>query len=418
MSSLVINSTGPVVRPARRESNRDRWFIVAITGLIAAAAFPSLRIDVGGLQVPLHVIPVVLALPTAMPRMKRIPSAVRVGLFAFTVLFAASVLSYGEQFGDLVKVVTSVLTMLTIAALVRNKGDFLAGVVAFSLSLVVMNARGITGGVVEHVGYQPLRGIANKNAYSIYALPAVAVAGFALMHFRQSKRSWAVLAAGILSSVFILFTGANRSGWGGILLIAGLIAIQARRWRALALVGVLTIGSYAVLSLFGTSETFDYQAKRTTEGYESDNLRQSLFLTAVEIGLEHPLLGISVQELPRELAKRTGSVGDVVDPHNFIGYIAGGAGLTTLMALFGLGFALWRRPAARMAKELLLAHDLVRILLVVFLFRGMFSREILSVAAFPIAFGLALGLALVEGTTDWDLVNTVQRPAKSRQARA
>lgn len=417
MSSLVVNSTGTAIAAARPEKNTSRWLLAAISGLIAAAAFPRLRIEVGSLLVPLHVIPLLLSLPIALPRLRRIPANVRAALFAFTALFSLSVLSYGSEFGDMVKMVTSAVTLLAIATLVRNKTDFLAGVIALSLALIIMNSRGITGGVVEHVGYEPLRGIANKNAYSIYALPAVLLGAFALLHFKLSNWAKAVLAACILSSVFILFTGANRSGWGGIMVIGALIAIQARRWRALAVVGGLAITSYVVFSLFGTSETFSYQAERTTSGYESDTLRQSLFRTALEIGVENPLLGITVQELPRELAKRTGSDGDAVDPHNFIGYIAGGAGLSTLFALIAFGVALWRRPKTGRARNLLLAHDLVRLLLLLFIFRGFFSRETFSVAAFPIAFGLALGLALVDDAENWSLVT--DRPASpSRQPRA
>ena len=74
-----------------------------------------------------------------------------------------------------------------------------------------------------------------------------------------------------------------------------------------------------------------------------------------------------------------------------------------LAALFGLAFALWRRPTLHMPANLLLAHDLVRMVLVLFAFRGFFSREVFSVATFPIALGLALGLALVDEPNGWEL---------------
>jgi len=421
MSSLVISPVGasPLrqVRRAPKETNAHRWLLVAITGLIAAAAFPSLRIDLGGLQVPLHVIPVLFALPSTFARLNRIPSRVRATLAAFTFLFGASVLVHGEQFGDFVKVATSAVTLVTVVGLVRSKKDFLIGVLAFGVSLMVMNLRGITGGMVEHVGYEPLRGIANKNAYSIYALPGVMLAAFVLLHFRQRRWATATLVASILTSTFVLFTGANRSGWGGILVIGAMLAIQARRWRALTLVGGLAAASYVVFSVFGDSETFRYQAQRTTSGYGSDTLRQSLFLTAIEIGIENPFFGIGVQELPRELAKRTEADSDVVDPHNVVGYVAGGTGLITLFALIALGIALCLRPTQQMLPKLLLAHDLVRLLVVLFVLRGQFSRELLTVAAFPIATGLALGLSLLDNDETWDLLTVKSAPRKSLKPR-
>ena len=401
MSTLVINAPGSsVVVPRPRKS----WLLGLIAVLVAAAAFPNLRIDLGGLQVPLHVVPLMIAVPTALRRWPRVPAQVRAWSIVFLTLFSASVLRYGSDFGDLVKMITSVITVFTVAALVRNKTDFLAGVFGLAVALIVINARGISGGITANVGYQPLSGIANKNAYSIYSLPAVMMAAFALMHFRQAKWSMLVLAGSVLSSVFILFTGANRSGWGGIVLIGALLTIQARRWRALGVVVGLGVISYGVFTWFGSSEIFDYRLEQTTSGYESDDVRQNLLLAALEVGVENPVLGVTVQELPRELAKRTASSGDLVDPHNFIGYIAGGSGLFTLVALFALGGSLWRRPAQAMNPQLLLAHDLLRLVLILFVFRGMFSREVFTVAAFPIAAGLALGLSLADESENWSLV--------------
>lgn len=401
MSSAALAPARPIAAP--RAGGAGRWLLALIALLVATAAFPGLRIEAGGLQVPPHVIPLLVAMPLALGRLRRIPSNVRVTLFAFTGLFAVSVLRYGSEFGDLVKMITSVMTLVAVAALVRTKRDFVYGAVAFSAAIIVINFRGLTGGITANVGYEPLRGIANKNAYSIYALPAVMVAGYLLLHFRHSKLVMILLSGAILSSTFILFTGANRSGWGGIVLIGAMLAAQARRWRALGGVGALAAVSYAVFALFGTSEIFDYRLEQTTSGYQSDDVRQSLFSAALEVGIENPVLGVGPQLLPRELAKRLLSDADVVDPHNFIGYIVGGCGLFTLVALLALGRALWRRPIPNLHPNLRLAHDLVRMLLVLFVFRGFFSREVFSVASFPIALGLALGLALVDEPDGWEL---------------
>jgi O-antigen ligase len=401
MSSAAL--THVVATPQPRNQS-GRWWLALTAGLVAAAAFPSLRLELGGFLVPLHVIPLILAARLALPRIRRIPARIRTALGVFMTLFALCVLQYGTQFGDLVKMATSVVTIVTMASLVRNKDDFLLGLGALAVAGLVINARGLMSGVVDNLGYQPLKGIGNKNAYSLYALPYVLLSGFALLHFRQSKLWTIVLTACILSTAFLVFAGANRSGWGGLVLIALLLAAQARRWRALFLVGMLGLASYGALALLGDTQIFAFRVEQTTSGtYESDETRQSLFRAAVEIGLENPILGVSVQHLPYELAKRISFQGDMVDPHNLVGYILGGGGLFTFFALLALGFQLWRRPNPTMNRNEKLAHDLIRIIILVFIVRGFFSREIFFVAPFPIALGLALGLLLIEDTENWNL---------------
>ncbi len=88
-----------------------------------------------------------------------------------------------------------------------------------TVTILALNMKGILGGATENVGYQPLSGIANKNGYSLYCLPAVLLSAYVLLNVRQSVGGYLLHGALILSSCFILFSGANRSGWVGVLLI-------------------------------------------------------------------------------------------------------------------------------------------------------------------------------------------------------
>ena len=65
----------------------------------------------------------------------------------------------------------------------------------------------------------------------------------------------------------------------------------------------------------------------------------------------------------------------------------------TPFALIALGIILWRPP--RLTAQLAVAHDLVRAIMILFVVRGMFSREVFLVGPFPMALGLAIGLMLV-----------------------
>ncbi len=137
--------------------------------------------------------------------------------------------------------------------------------------------------------------------------------------------------------------------------------------------------------------------QQTVEGSRSDDVRLSLIVSCLSIGSEHPILGISPQKLPRELGRRLSEPLPLVDPHNVFGYIIAGSGFLTFSALMYLGWTLWRRPrglpqAGRVNK----AHSLLRMMVILWAVRGMFTREILYSPTFSVGIGLCIGLCLVE----------------------
>lgn len=406
-AALDLGPSPPASIVTATPGTQSRWFLVATTLMIAATTVRALRLEIGGLFVPLHVIPILLATPIiVLPSLKRFPREVGQALVAFLLLFSVAVLRYGERFGDLIKMATSVLTIVAVALMVRSRRDFSLATLGLCVSLLIANANGFRGGYTEYIGYRPLGDIANKNAYSLYALPIALLAGFSLVHFSNGKVARLLLTGAIISSAFILFTGANRSGWGGIVLIGALLAVQTRKWRALAVIGAVALMSYAAFAWWGTSTTFNHRVEQTTEGYSSDELRMNMFSTAVEIGVENPVLGLTPQGLGKELARRLGGDLPELDTHNFLAYIIGGCGFLTLLALIVLAVVLWRRPPIS-TPQIIASHDLIRMILIVFVLRGVFSREVFFVGPFPIALGLALGLVRV---CMEEASSTVRRP--------
>jgi hypothetical protein len=121
------------------------------------------------------------------------------------------------------------------------------------------------------------------------------------------------------------------------------------------------------------------------------------------------VLGASPDGVHSELPRRLDLSFGMIDTHNVFGYIVGGFGLITTTAFFALGYSLWRRHRAVPSES---AHVLLRYLLILWVVRGSFSREVLYAPAFFIAFGVVFGLCLREGV--WRVPEKSSRPAHPR----
>jgi hypothetical protein len=121
------------------------------------------------------------------------------------------------------------------------------------------------------------------------------------------------------------------------------------------------------------------------------------------IGLEHPVLGVSPQVLPIRLAQRLYpdfASGEGIQTHNVFAHIIGGCGFIAMAVLLYAAWALffWR-PRYRGGPESADFYDarsLLRMMLILWGVRGMFSQEILFNPGFCMGLGLAIGLCMVE----------------------
>jgi hypothetical protein len=84
-----------------------------------------------------------------------------------------------------------------------------------------------------------------------------------------------------------------------------------------------------------------------------------------------------------------------------LGQLVGGSGLICTAALALLAIALWRlKPPGRspqISPAYKAARTVLRMMLVLWLFRGMFTAEILYSPAFSMAIGLLIGLCVTIG---------------------
>lgn len=372
--------------------------------LVVASGYLNLRPQIMGLSLHPYLVPMALALPLALlARINLFPVRVLVSLSVFTGMYFFSVFSGTElPMAEIFKLGSAVLTILSCALLVRRRGDFVAGALGLSIAIAILAARGLhdaPGG-----GVDPMEG-ANKNSYSMFALPAILMAGFISTRMREVPIVVkGLLVAGTLPALAAIFMSSNRSGYLGCALI-GFMLFWDLRGRGMFVVAAVTGAVVMWMSSYGDTTVFDERMRQTVEGTDSDDLRKAIAVTCTWIALENPIIGVSPSELPWEIGRRT-NVAHVqhinfLDSHNVFAHVAAGSGLICFAALLAVGVTMWTLRAAdghKLTKqdgEARRALSLVRMMVVLWAVRGMFTREILYNPSCNIGLGLCLGLFIV-----------------------
>lgn len=374
--------------------------IVAL--LVTGSAFRSMRIQVAGLLVHPYLLPAILLfLFVAVPVLGRFPRNALVALFAFLGLYILSLLQGGAAVGEILKIGSGAVTILVAALSVRTRKDFRTATLGLSLAAAIIALNAIVTTQDSTAGLNPLEEIANKNAFSLYALPALLLAAHVALEAGTSKLLRILLSACILVILLAIFDSANRSGWLGAFVIAVMLYARGRRIRATLFVAVVTAAVYSLVVRYGSTDVVEDRLEQTRGGYKSDELRKELVITAFQVGLDHPIMGVGPQHLPAELARRLRLEYATVDPHNVVGHVVGGSGYLTLGVFLLFWWFLWRRPPANapgaQTAAQRSARGLLRMMLVLYFVRGMFTREILYNPAFSLAVGFAIALCLLEG---------------------
>jgi O-antigen ligase len=396
-----VAPTGSVRRPRIGA----RTVLLFLAGLaVAGSAYRATRMEVGGMLVhPYLPFVVLLFVFVAIPRLGRFPRSVLLSCIAFAALYLISLLPGGDLLGELSKVLANLLTIVAVALSIRNERDLSAAVLGLAVAVTVISLVSLLRGGGTTAGVNPLEEVANKNAYSLYALPALLLNGFYLLDSRRNRWYRLALAFSATAIVAAVFSSGNRSGWLGVVLIGVLLVTSGRRTTTAVVVGFLVLGNYFLITQYLKPEVIERRITETQQGNVSDSTRKDLFFTAFDIATENPMLGMSPQKLPYELARRLRVPGEAIDPHNTFGHIMGGSGFITLAALVMVGFCMWYRPS-RGRKALWVdqiearrAHHLVRLMLVLWVVRAMFTREILYNPGFGMGLGIAIGAALMNG---------------------
>lgn len=379
------------------------WLLALAAVLIAASASRELRIAVGSLlihPVNLALLPLMLFLPV---RLRQAPLAFLGGVVLFTACFAITAMVEPGGLDPTVKMVASSLTVILAAIAIRTEADLRTVGTALALAAFLIGARAFASdGLRGLAGANPMEGIGNKNAYSIYALPGLFMAVHLVMLPSATKRAKMILIPCIVGILFTLLSTANRSGWLGAILIAGIFGLRAVRGRRniVILVAVLGLSGY-VGSKFGNLEMLEHRIRQTQYGQTADSMRRDLIVTAIDIFVENPLMGVSPQRLGLELGRRAPLKARAYDSHNVFAGIIGGGGLLLLLPFVALGLWLWRRPRALAYLPATSpprdAHFLLRAMVVTLVVRGLFTAEVLYNPAAALGLGAVIGLCNVRG---------------------
>jgi hypothetical protein len=374
-------------------------FLIGV--FVIGSGFMSLRPAIGELRLHPYLIPVAAIFPfMLLTRLHLFPVKILAGLFVFVGMYFVSVCNGTDiALNEVFKLGSAAVTIITCALLVRKRGDFVAGVVGLSLASAALAYNGLL--VDASAGVEAIEG-ANKNSYSLFALPALLLGGYVFLAMPSvpiAIRSIPVVCA--VPSLAAIFMSGNRSGYLGAVIVAGML-FWNRKGKGLLLVGAIALIVAGGILKFGSTKVFDERMQQTVKGNESDEYRKAILWACLDIGLENPLVGVSPQKLPMEIGRRT-SVKfhfNMIESHNVFAHIFAGSGMLCTLAIFAFGYTMWswHPKDRRIMGKSDPAYDVRRLLrmwVVLWCARGVFTRDILYNPSFNISLGLIIGLCII-----------------------
>ena len=147
----------------------------------------------------------------------------------------------------------SFTTIVVCALLVRRRGDIVAAVLGLVVAVALLAVCALQ---IDANNVEAMEG-ANRNTYSLFALPAILLVGYIVLNFKKIPIVIkGVLVACAIVSLTAIFLSANRSGYLGAVFVAVML-FWKRCTTGLLLVGLVAITvAYGVVR-FGSTAVFD-----------------------------------------------------------------------------------------------------------------------------------------------------------------
>lgn len=383
-----------------RTSTEGKWaFLVSLLFVFSISI--DYRVSLGGLLVHPFLILMPVAIFFTGFHVFRVSARVLAPLLTFFIFFSVASLQNERPFPEIIKVGASVLTFLFFATSIKTEKDFRL----ISLGIV------ICGIVIGYLAYQigpessegqrlegvnALEGLGNKNAQSLFTLPALFLSGLLTVWSLRQRNMWlsAFLIAGLFFIVVSIFLSANRSGWLGMGVIVLIFFVYFRlSLNLLIIAGILFLFSYLGIDRYA-SDIVERKQEQTLQGYRSDEGRLILIKESLKVGFENPWLGVGMDNLHKRMNQavhRSSVEGGSTDTHFLIGYLIGATGIFSLFFFF---FFL-KRVVERKKHIVRKVVEDPWILLVgfvgLFVIRSFFTREILYSPTFVGTMGLLYG---------------------------
>lgn len=405
-----MNAPRAAVAPAPRFSAQS-LLLFAMGLALFGSTFELTRIKVAGFMVHPVLLLTIPAFLLVVPRRFRFfPQSVAGAMLVFEVGWVLCGLLDTQFFYELpVKLFSTLLTVVTVALVVRSELDYRWGVLGLALGVALMASHGLFTGDIGSETFNPVE-VGNKNAFSLYALPALLLSTHMVLQGGWTRMYRTLLMVTSLVILVTVFSSANRSGWlGAVVVGATLLITQQRRGATTVLVGLLLLGTIYILNNYLDVGVFERRLDQTINGYQSDDLREALFQQCFWIGIDHPILGIGPYQINFELAHRVDTTMPMIGPHNAVTFLFGAGGIVLFGTWLWLGRSLWKFGTKAFGK-----FSILHALIVLWVIRGCFSDEVLYSPAFAIAFGLTLGLGMIKNPAPSAVRDqTAQKPVKA-----
>jgi len=380
--------------------------------LMFGSGFRAFRPEIMGLLVHPFLIPIAIVSPFLLVgRIKAFPAGALSALVIFFVLYSMSSFTGGRAaLNEVVKISTSGVAIVATALLIRSRADFVAGVIGLGIASGTMGLWGMQGTLGSATGVEALD-VGNKNAFSLFVLPSVLLCGFLFFEMPvQSKPirlALKIICVGAIGACALaIFLSGNRSGYVGCVVI-GAMLLKEKKLYGFLLVGLLAAGVVYLMMSLQKTDVFQERWNQTfVKKNESDELRGHIIFACFQIGLENPICGVSASKLPNYIGAIVGAQHagmNFIESHNVFAHIWAGSGVLCFTALGYVAWTFWFMPTppnkadTPLAGEFFRAQRLLRMMVLLWVIRGMFTSNILYNPGFSMGLGLAVGFCALLG---------------------
>jgi hypothetical protein len=391
--------------------------LAGLTGfLILGSALPWARPDVGPFS--LHPYLPVLGIMVLVAALKR-GTRWSFGPWGLGLLLVAMVSGVvnahlGPSLSYLVKLATSMMMVWALTRVIETRRDFDFAAMALVVGVGLIGLRGLVLYAMSPTYYlNAMPGIASKNVYSQYTVGPLALAAWMVTSGANGRRKQLLLAGLLATMVVPQVLTLSRSGW--IVIVATATMVAATRKSARTTWVVLLAGGFVYLaaSQLGFWSRLDSRFQDLQEGTASDSLRQELIVEGVRVFAEHPVVGVSLPRVPKELGKKL-LVGPIESHNTIIDVMAGLGVLGTscvliILAMFWLRSRMASRFGASWGRD---EAALLGIVVVLGCLRGLTTNEILYNPALMMTVGL-VNAAACQALLDLRLESSSRRESGS-----
>jgi len=315
-------------------------------------------------------------------------------LLLFSTIFLSEWMN-GHDFKVIVKFGSIFLYFLVGASCCLSEKDYYFSVVMNGVFISLMTFHGLYSqqmfSDVAASGVTLLRGIGNKNAYSLYALPGVVLAINLYLKDKKKVNSFFLLP-GILFGSFGLIISGSRAAWLCLLVV---FAFALKREVNLKFIfKTILLGGTIIFIVFRLSfieRIFQNRINQTLDNYNGDNVRVSLIEDSLNYWTENPILGVSYFQLQKYLGLRYTHF-ENANVHNFFAMFLSSYGILGAVVFSFFLYFLFKYSDKNWKNS----GNILSFLLLIWLLKGVSTEEVLFSPTFFLALGLGVSYVRLE----------------------